>query len=323
MDLHPLKDLSEYFLSQKNLSKVTIKNYRICYKYYIRYLEEHHILYAKTSDVIGFRDGLRKRGFSTSYIYIYISSLKSLYSYLRVHQLRLNLAIEYAHDIMIPIKNEKVNRNLKKPILTLEEARHLLIYTKKNRKIIYDFRNYAIICLMLTAGLSPYEIIHLKKEDYHTVNDKVFLHIKKRNHTQVDTVLLSKGVIEAVDDYLKRRRKKDNPYLFISQNQTTEEGHLSRTFFYFFFKKVIKKCGLSYTHITPHSLRHTAAYLNLLRGGTIESTKKLLRHIEMSSTLMYQDYIDKLNDHNEKAIEAFILEESSVHYFDDDSMTSL
>ena len=37
MDKHPLKELSERFLSEQNLSKVTIKNYRICYKYYIRY----------------------------------------------------------------------------------------------------------------------------------------------------------------------------------------------------------------------------------------------------------------------------------------------
>ena len=318
MDKHPLKELSERFLSHQNLSKVTIKNYRICYKYYICYLVENEILYAKTSDVIAFRDGLRMLGHSTSYIYIYISALKSLYRFLRIHQHSLNLAIEYAHDIMIPIKNEKIKRHLKKPILTLEEARHLLIHSKMNRKIIYDYRNYAIICLMLTAGLSPYEIIHLKRADYQVVDEKVLLHIRKRNHMRIDTIQLSKGVIEAIDDYLKRR-KKDNPYLFISQNQTTKEGHLSRTFFYYVFSKIIKKCGLEYTGITPHSLRHTAAYLNLLRGGSIESTKKLLRHIDMSSTLIYKDYIDKLNDDSEAAIEAFILKEEKNRYLDEGS----
>lgn len=84
-------------------------------------------------------------------------------------------------------------------------------------------------------------------------------------------------------------------------------------FFYYVFRRVIKKCGLDYTGITPHSLRHTAAYLNLLRGGTIESTKKLLRHVDISSTLVYKDYIDKMNDDSEGAIEAFIFSEDKGH----------
>jgi integrase len=177
-----------------------------------------------------------------------------------------------------------------------------------NRKIIYDYRNYAIICLMLIAGLSPYEVIHLKKEDYQILDGKACLQIRKRKTQNIDTVFLSKGVVDAIEDYLKKRKKR-NPYLFISQNQTTKEGHLSRTFFYFMFEKVIKKCGLEDTKITPHSLRHTAAYLNLLRGGSIESTRKLLRHVEISSTMMYQNYLDKINDRAEEAIEAYILKE--------------
>lgn len=308
MDKHPLEDLSGLFLSDQNLSKSTIKSYKICYKYYVNYLKKHDIIIAKTSDVIKFRESLRACGHSTYYIYLYISALRSLYRYLRIHQKKLNLSSAYTYDIMVPIKNEKIKKNLLKPILTLEEARHLLTYTKVNRKIIYDYRNYAIICLMLIAGLSPYEVIHLKKEDYQILDGKACLQIRKRKTQNIDTVFLSKGVVDAIEDYLKKRKKR-NPYLFISQNQTTKEGHLSRTFFYFMFEKVIKKCGLEDTKITPHSLRHTAAYLNLLRGGSIESTRKLLRHVEISSTMMYQNYLDKINDRAEEAIEAYILKE--------------
>ncbi len=309
MDKHPLEILSETYLNAQNLSKSTIKTYRICYKYYLMYLMEHDILYAKTSDVIRFRENLRKRGHSTHYIYIYICALKSLYRYLRIHQHQFNLPPEYTYDIMLPIKNEKIKNNLKKSLLTIEEARHLLTYTRMNRKIIYDYRNYAIIALMITAGLSSYEIIHLKKKDYQVKDDHHVLTIKKKGSNHIDIVYLSKGVVDAIEDYLIKKRKKENPYLFISQNQTTQKGHLSRTFFYFMFKKVIEKCGLSHTKITPHSLRHTAAYLNLLRGGTVESTKRLLRHVDIKSTLVYQDYMDKMNDYSEEAIETFILKE--------------
>ncbi|MCR3905722.1 MAG: tyrosine-type recombinase/integrase [Tenericutes bacterium] len=309
MNEHPLKKLSEDYLNEQDLSKSTIKTYRICYKYYVMFLIEHDILYAKTSDVMRFRESLRKRGHSTYYIYIYMCALKSLYRFLGISQQRLNLPFEYAYDIMLSIKNEKIKHHLKKPLLTLDQAKHLLTYTKEFRKIIYDYRNYAIIALMITAGLSSHEIIHLKKEDYQMIDDHHVLLIQKNGTRHKDTVYLSKGVVEAIDDYLIKRRKKENPYLFISQNHTTKKGHLSRTFFYFMFKKVIDKCGLSHTKITPHALRHTAAYLNLIRGGSIESTKRLLRHVDLQSTLVYVDYIDKMNDQSEEAIEAFILKE--------------
>ena len=157
-----------------------------------------------------------------------------------------------------PSKTKKIKQHLKKPLLSISDAKHLLTYMKENRKFIYDYRNYAIIALMMTAGLSSHEIIHLKKEDYQIKDDHHILLIKKNKRDYKDTVYLSKGVIEAIDDYLYKRRKKENPYLFISQNQTTKKGHLSRTFFYHMFQKVIGKCGLSHTNITPHVLRHTA-----------------------------------------------------------------
>lgn len=319
MEKHPLEELSERYLLDQSFSKSTIKKYRICFKYYLIYLKENDILFAKTSDVIRFREKLRSIGHSTHYIYIYICALRGLYRYLRINQYQLDLPAEYAYDIMIPIKNEHINPHVKKPLLTLEQARQLLIQTKRTRKIIYDYRNYAIICLMITAGLSSYEIIHLKMADYQVMDEKVVLVIKKRRSNRQDVVQLSKGVIEAIDDYLQRRKKKINPYLFISQNQTTKAGHLSRTFFYYMFQKVVKKCGLEATKITPHSLRHTAAHLNLLRGGTIESTKRLLRHVNIASTLVYQDYIDRMKDRSEEEIESYILKEETADRGDADS----
>ena len=68
MEKHPLEDLSERFLNEQNLSQSTIKSYRICFKYYLVYLKENDILFAKTSDVIHFREGLRKSGYSSYYI---------------------------------------------------------------------------------------------------------------------------------------------------------------------------------------------------------------------------------------------------------------
>ena len=74
-------------------------------------------------------------------------------------------------------------------------------------------------------------------------------------------------------------------------------------------RRVLKTCGLEETGITPHSLRHTAATLNLLRGGSLEETKKFMRHTNLSATLIYAHHIKRMKDDSEKKIERYILKE--------------
>ena len=83
------------------------------------------------------------------------------------------------------------------------------------------------------------------------------------------------------------------------------------------FQRVLKDCGLEETNITPHSLRHTTATLNLLRGGSLESTRQLMRHKNIQSTLVYAHHINRMKDDSESQIEKFILGEASFIYGDD------
>ena len=100
---HQLEELSEQYLSEKMFAMATIKSYKIAFKKYIMYLKEHNIKYAKTSDIIRYRERKRVLGHSTHYIYIHISALKGFYHYLRLNQKRLDLLVEYAYDIMVSI----------------------------------------------------------------------------------------------------------------------------------------------------------------------------------------------------------------------------
>jgi len=93
---HHLEELSESYILDKTFALATVKSYKIAFKYYIMYLKENHIEYAKTSDVIRYRESRRALGHSTHYIYIQISALKGLYRYLRLNQKRLNLSVLYA-----------------------------------------------------------------------------------------------------------------------------------------------------------------------------------------------------------------------------------
>ena len=59
-------------------------------------------------------------------------------------------------------------------------------------------------------------------------------------------------------------------------------------------KTALRKAGIDNERITAHSLRHTAATLNLLHGGTLEDTKQLLRHTSINTTMIYTHHLDKL-----------------------------
>jgi site-specific recombinase XerD len=312
---HQLEELCDRYLSEKNISAATIKSYGFAFKHYINYLKAHDIEYATVADVINFRENQRSRGHSNVWIYIQISALKGLYQYLKQNQKRLNLSKKYAYDITEPIKNQRLKASVKKPILTIEQAKQMILRTREKRLHIWDFRDYAIIYLMITSGLARFDIVHAKRSDLKMVEGKPVLYIKRGKKQKADPVMIAKGAKQAIDEYLKKRKDK-NPYLFVTNKNPSPNMALSRMFFRRMFKRVLKNCGLEKTSITPHCLRHTAATLNLLRGGTVEGTKHLMRHISIDSTLVYVNYLNRLKDASESQIEKFILGEEISEFLE-------
>lgn len=254
-------------------------------------------------------------GRSTYSVHVQISALKGFYRYLRLNQKRLNLPEVYKHDIMAPVKNERIKPTIKKPVLTLKQAKQLILHTKTNRTYLWHYRDHAIMYVMITSGLRACEITHAKREDLSISEGKRLLYIRGKTGPTGAYVKLSQGAASAVDDYLEKR-DDDNPYLFIAHRHTSVHKHLSRTFFKDMFARVLKDCGLNGLNITPHCLRHTAAMLNLLRGASLESTQALMRHVKIQSTLVYQAHIDKLRDDSAGQLETFILKEDACRLFD-------
>lgn len=315
MKNHHLEELSQRYLFEKNIASATVKSYKIAFKKYITYLKENNIEYAKTSDIIQYRESRRAIGYSTHYIYIHICALKGLYRYLRLNQKQLDLPAEYAYDIMAPIKNERIKSHINKPILTIEQAKLLILHTKNNRKSIWHYRDHAIIYLMITSGLRSIEIVRAKREDYRVVDGQRILYIHSKGKEGYDEfVKIAPGASDAMDEYLTKR-KDDNPYLFITTKNVSPNRNLSRTFFKDMFYRVLKDCGLEDTNITPHCLRHTATAMNLLRGGSLEQTRQLMRHVNIQSTLVYAHHIERMKDDSENQIEKFILGEEPFVYY--------
>lgn len=60
--------------------------------------------------------------------------------------------------------------------------------------------------------------------------------------------------------------------------------------------------GLDSDRLTGHSLRHTAATLNLLNGGSLEETCQLLGHTNINTTRIYAHALERANNNSEARI---------------------
>ena len=317
MNNHSIEWLIKQYLEEKDITMGTFELYNTILTQYTLYLKEHQIRYAKTRDVESYLDWKRNQGYSSRWIYNQISAIKGLYRYLCSNQKRLDLPVEYAEDITETIKNERITNQVSKPILTVDQAKQLILRTKDNRKYIWHYRDHAMIYLMITTGLRSVEIRRAKKKDLRVVGNQSILYVQGKGRKSADEfVKISAGVDAAIDDYLQKRKDK-NPYLFISHSKHTDIPYLSRTFFIRMFRRVLEDCGLEATLITPHSLRHTAATFNLLRGGSLEATRQFMRHANASTTLIYVHHLSRMNDDSENLVERYILREDVLIYGSD------
>jgi len=310
MNNHPLESLILQYLAEKDITAGTYDLYFLILKQYTLYLKENHILFATTCDVNHYLDWKRRQGYTTHWIYHQTTAIKGFYQYLSSNQKRLDLPEAYVQNITESIKSERIDHSISKPILTIEQAKQLILSTKNNRKYIWHYRDYAMLYLMITTGLRSVEIRRAKRKDLRVVDNQLILYVQGKGRSSADAfVKISEGVKEALNDYLKKRKDK-NPYLFIVYRHRTSNPMISRTFFNKMIQRILKESGLEDTNITAHSLRHTAATLNLLRGGTLESTRQFMRHTNMSTTLIYAHHIERMKNDSENLIEDYILGEN-------------
>lgn len=306
MNEHPLELLIEQYLSEKDITSGTFELLKELFKQWINYLKERQILYPTEKDIKEYLSLKSSFNYSISWMNHHIGALKGLYGYLSLNQKRLVLPIEYALNISEEIKQQVKPDRLSKTALSKEEAKQLILSLKDKRRFIWHYRDYAIFYLMVTTGLRSIEVRRAKRKDLKVLNQEHILYIQGKGRSSADEyVKIPNGVLEAITDYLNLR-KDNHPFLFISHTHHTANFQLSRSFFIKTIKRLMNEAGLSDKNVTTHALRHTAATLNLRRGGSLEMTKKLLRHSNMTTTLLYAHHLGSAtNDGNQ--IEDYIL----------------
>jgi site-specific recombinase XerD len=306
---HPVESVIQIFLDNLDLKEQSIKNYQSVLKSYTHFLKSRNIKEPKRSDVISYRSYLWQKGLESTSVQKHMVVVKGFYKWARLFQKQLGLDVSFQNDIAEGIKGAKIEQVYRKEPLSLEQSKKLLKVASDDLRNIIHLRNYTIILLMIITGMRTIEVSRAKLSDLSVINKESILYIQGKGKDGKDQfVKLPQVLVKAINDY-KAKRVDKNKYLFTRHLGYELEEPLSKDYIGRMIKKMFQKAGIYSAKVTPHSLRHTVAYMNLKHGGSLEDTQQLLRHKHIETTLIYAHNIRRLEDKSEYRIANILFNE--------------
>lgn len=293
------QSLIDNWISFLDVADRTAETYSRNIRAYGLYLKEQGIDIAQTTreDVLAYKRHLMETKKPTT-VQAYIMAVKQLYKWAEVNNLY--------PDIAKNIKGVKLDTGFKKDYLTTTQVGKLLAVP--DRSTLKGKRDYAVMLLIITTGLRTVEIERANVEDMRSAGDNMALFVQGKGHTEKnDYVKLAEPVEDAIRDYLAARGKTEpqEPLFYSIAHRNAGERMTTRS-----ISRLVKEnliaAGLESDRLTAHSLRHTAATLNLLNGGTVEETQQLLRHTNINTTMIYVHSLERAKNNSEDRIAAAI-----------------
>jgi integrase/recombinase XerD len=271
----------------------TIETYNRAIKQFFLYLQAHRISQPTREDIINYRDSLKGSHKPTT-VQSYIMAVKQFFNWTDQEALYPNIASR--------VKGPKLDTEHKKDYLTSKQVGAVL--NDIDRETLRGLRDYAIVSLMVTAGLRTVEVIRANIEDLRTVADFTALFLQGKGHEERDQyVKVAEPVEKAIRDYLTARGEaKAGEPLFSSVAHRNKGQRMTTRSISRIVKGSMVEAGFNSDRLTAHSLRHTTATLNLLNGGTVEETKQLLRHTNINTTLIYSHALERANNNSENRV---------------------
>lgn len=302
--LTPNEEIIESFLaSLRGKSERTKETYRKGVKNFFTYCKNENIEIVQEEDITNYynslieRIGKEKEGLTVNSVNMFITSLRKLYKFLEKKGIK-NLASD--------LETVKSTRQHKKDPLTKEQALTLLSSIDKTTE--EGLRDYAIIELLLHAGLRTIELERANIEDLRTKGTKQVLQIQGKGHkAKDDYAKLTAKPYNAIMDYLAiRKDAKPKDALFTSLSNRGKGQRLKTRSIREIVKNRLRAIGINTERITTHSLRHSAITFALLGGATIQEAQALARHERIDTTLIYAHNLDKLQSNYEETIDKYL-----------------
>lgn len=287
------QDLFSRWIAFIDASPKTVEAYTKGIKYFGEYLSDRGIRQPTRETVIAYRDELKKNHKPTT-VQSYLEAVKLFFQWTEQERLYPNIA---AH-----IKGAKLDSEYKRDYLTTKQVSKLL--DAIDTSTLKGLRDYAVLSLMVTTGLRTISIVRADIGDIRTAGDSVALYYQGKGHEEkADYVKIAEPVEDAIRKYLVLRGETDSSApLFSSISNRNSGGRMTTRSISRVAKDHLIEIDLKSDRLTAHSLRHTAATLNLLNGGTVEETKQLLGHANINTTLIYSHALERAKNDSENRI---------------------
>ena len=274
-------------------SPKTVDTYGKAINQFLRYLAENGIAQPTRETVVEYRDYLKQDHKPTT-VQSYLAAVKLFFQWTEQEGLYPNVARR--------VKGAKIDNEHKKDYLTSRQVAKML--GAIDRSTLKGLRDYAMLSVMVTTGLREISIVRANIGDIRAAGDETALYYQGKGHEEkADYVKLAEPVEEALRAYLKARGETDGkaPLFSSIANRNTGERMTTRSVSRVAKERLIA-VGLESDRLTGHSMRHTAATLNLLNGGTVEETQQLLGHANINTTLIYSHALERAKNNSEKRI---------------------
>ncbi len=282
------------WLSFVGKSQKTQETYTRAIKQFAKYVEANGITAPHLEDIRAYKDRLIADGKKPTTVNAYLIAVKLFFQWTASEGLY--------PDVASRVEKVKLDDNFKHDYLTSRQAGKLLKSVNKDSE--GGLRDYAIIALMVTCGLRTIEVVRANVEDMRTAGDSMALYLQGKGHTErTEYVKLPEPVEDAIRQYLSiRGNTQGNAPLFTSVAHRNSGERMTTKSVSRIAKESLETAHLKTDRITAHSLRHTAAVINLTNGGTLEETQSLLRHKSESTTRIYSHLVERQNNNSEYRI---------------------
>lgn len=286
-------ELSRRWTSYLQASPKTKETYNKAIRQFLIYLSNNGISQPQREDVIAYKAYLLI-GHKPTTVQSYLAAVKLFFQWTAQEGFYPNIADH--------VKGAKIDSEHKKDYLTTKQVSKLLWAIDCSN--LKGKRDYAMLSLMVTTGLRTISITRANIEDIRNAGDAIALFYQGKGHQEkAKYVKLAEPVEEAIRDYLKARGETDGKApLFSSIANRNNGGRMTTRSVSRVAKEHFIDVGLVSDKITAHSLRHTAATLNLLNGGTVEETQQLLDHSNINTTLIYSHVLERARNNSEQRI---------------------
>lgn len=145
-----------------------------------------------------------------------------------------------------------------------------------------SFRDRAMVLLMARLGMRSCEVRQLQLEDVDWVAGVIRVHLGKSRYERA--LPLPEDAAVAIVSYLRTERPpSSNRTIFLR----TCPPYVPLSRIVGITGSVLKRAGITGTHIGAHHFRHTAATLMIRQGASFKEVADVLGHRSLETTAIY------------------------------------